>query len=101
MTPSSRYRNRYHRSVAMNLRLPHELAEELRALSERVGRSQQELVRQAVAEFVRDHPLSAYPKEVRHLIRPAERPDGVSPTWQSLDGPSLLAALLEDRESSR
>jgi ribosomal 50S subunit-associated protein YjgA (DUF615 family) len=87
--------------MAMNLRLPHDLAEELRALSERVGRSQQELVRQAVTEFVHDYPLSAYPKEVRHLIRPAERPDAVSPTWQSLDGPSLLATLLEERESSR
>ena len=85
----------------MNLRLPHDLAEELRALSERVGRSQQELVRQAVTEFVHDYPLSAYPKEVRHLIRPAEHPDAPSPAWEDLDAAALLADLLEDRESSR
>ena len=39
------YRNRYRHSMAMNLRLPEELATRLRELSEETGRSQQELAR--------------------------------------------------------
>ena len=57
--------------MAMNLRLPDELANSLRALSETTGRSQQDLAREALEEYVRDHPLREYPKEVRHLITPA------------------------------
>ena len=55
----------------MNLRLPEELAQALRSLSETTGRSQQDLARDALEEYVRDYPLRAYPKEVRHLITPA------------------------------
>lgn len=55
----------------MNLRLPTELAGALRELAEECGRSQQELVREAVTEFVRDYQLRDYPKDVRHLITPA------------------------------
>jgi metal-responsive CopG/Arc/MetJ family transcriptional regulator len=60
--------------MAMNLRLPDELACELRALSEETGRSQQELVREAIEEFVREYPLRAYPKDLRHIIIPAPPP---------------------------
>lgn len=65
------YRKRYRDLVAMNLRLPEELASALRELSEQTGRSQQELAREALEEFVRDYRLRAYPKEVRHLVSPS------------------------------
>lgn len=69
-----RYRKRYRFLVAMNLRLPEELASALRELAEQTSRSQQDLAREALEEYVRDYPLRAYPKEVRHLITPASRP---------------------------
>ena len=65
------YRKRYRKDMAMNLRLPEGLASALRDLSETTGRSQQELAREAIEEFVRDYPLRDYPREVRHLITPA------------------------------
>lgn len=68
------YQKRYRFLVAMNLRLPEELACALRELSEETGRSQQELAREALEEYVRDFPLRAYPKEVRDLVTPAARP---------------------------
>ena len=68
------YRKRYRFAMAMNLRLPEELASALRELSEQTGRSQQELTREALEEYVREYPLRAYPKEVRHLVTPAARP---------------------------
>jgi hypothetical protein len=72
--------------MAMNLRLPEALAEALRALAQETGRSQQDLAREALEEYVRDYRLRAYPKEVRHLITPAARP-GQPPD------PELLARL--------
>lgn len=78
------YHNWYHAWMAMNLRLPDALAEALRALAEETGRSQQELAREALEEYVRDYRLRAYPKEIRHLITPARR--------QALD-PSLIARI--------
>lgn len=64
------YRKRYRHDMAMNLRLPEELADALRALADQTGRSQQDLAREALHEYVRDYPLRAYPKEVRHLMTP-------------------------------
>jgi len=102
------YRKRYRDLVAMNLRLPEELANALRGLSEETGRSQQELAREALEEYVRDYRLRAYPKEVRHLITPAQhRPNDpqaleeLRTAWANVDAESLLAALLEDRRKSR
>ncbi len=60
----------------MNLRLPEELADALRDLAGQTGRSQQDLAREALHEYLRDYPLRAYPKEVRHMITPASRPFG-------------------------
>lgn len=57
--------------MAMNLRLPEELATALRDLAQQTGRSQQDLAREALEEYIHDYPLRAYPKEVRHLITPA------------------------------
>lgn len=102
------YRKRYRQAMAMNLRLPEELAAGLRALAEETGRSQQELAREALEEYVRDYRLRAYPKEVRHLITPAKRRpndpqalEELRTTWANVDAESVLAALLEDRRKSR
>ena len=67
------YHKRYRHAMAMNLRLPEELAARLRELSEETRRSQQDLAREALEEYVRHYRLRAYPKEVRHLITPAPR----------------------------
>lgn len=60
--------------MAMNLRLPPDLAEALRQLAEQTGRSQQEIARDALAEYVRDYPLRDFPKNVRGSLRPPLRP---------------------------
>lgn len=102
------YHKRYRFLMAMNLRLPDGLATALRELSEETGRSQQELAREALEEFVRDYRLRAYPKEVRHLITPARYRPGdtrvveeIRAAWAEVDAEAVLAALLEDREQSR
>ena len=51
------YQKRYRQAMAMNLRLPQELANSLRELAEKTGRSQQELAREALEEYVRDYRL--------------------------------------------
>ncbi|HEV8023682.1 MAG TPA: ribbon-helix-helix domain-containing protein [Candidatus Nanopelagicales bacterium] len=86
----------------MNLRLPEELASALRELSEETGRSQQELAREALEEFVRDYRLRAYPKEVRHLITPAPTPKSepdpeVVTLLRSIGRERLLAGLNDVR----
>ncbi|MCF8527622.1 MAG: ribbon-helix-helix domain-containing protein [Candidatus Nanopelagicales bacterium] len=96
-----RYRNTYPDPVAMNLRLPKELAAALRDLAEQTGRSQQNLAREALEEYIRDYPLRAYPKEVRHLITPAAGPDTGAPSWEGVDGAALLEQLLANRRASR
>ncbi len=97
------YRKRYRHAMAMNLRLPEELAARLRELSEETGRSQQDLAREALEEYVRDYRLRAYPKEVRHLITPG--PQG---SWTDviLLDPSLpqgtdVQKLLEEQRQER
>ena len=66
----TRYRKRYHTSVGMNLRMDEALATALRELAEETGRSQQDLAREAIAEYVRDYPLRAFPKNIRHMLIP-------------------------------
>ena len=102
------YQKRYRYPMAMNLRLPEELANALRELSEETGRSQQELAREALEEYVRDYRLRAYPKEVRHLITPARYRPGdprvveeIRAAWADVDAEAVLTALREDREHSR
>lgn len=46
------YRKRYRSPVAMNLRLPADLASGLRALAAETGRSQQDLAREALEAYV-------------------------------------------------
>jgi hypothetical protein len=87
--------------MAMNLRLPNELAEALRALAEETGRSQQDLTREALSEYIRGYHARVYPPAVRHLITPARQPDTGAPGWPDIDGEAVVAALLRDRRSSR
>ncbi|MGB4324445.1 MAG: ribbon-helix-helix protein, CopG family [Candidatus Nanopelagicales bacterium] len=58
--------------MSMNLRLSESLANGLKALSKETGKSQQVLVREAIAEYVNHYKLLRYPPEIRHLIIPAE-----------------------------
>ena len=58
--------------MSMNLRLPETLAAGLKQLSQETGKSQQVLVREAIAEYVNHYKLLRYPPEIRHLIIPAE-----------------------------
>ena len=99
------YHKRYRFIVAMNLRLPEGLAAALRQLSEETGRSQQDLAREALEEYVRDYRVRAYPKEVRHLVTPAARPrtpldPEVMEILRSIGGDRLLAGL-DDVRSDR
>jgi len=99
------YRKRYRYSVAMNLRLPEELANALRELSDETGRSQQELAREALEEYVRDYRRRAYPKDVRHLVIPAKNSAGrTDPDVLSLlrsIGRDRLRAGLEETKSDK
>ena len=79
MTTVNWYRKRYRYSMAMNLRLPDQLAEALRALAAETGRSQQDLVREALEEYVRDYRLRGFPPEVRPMLTlPDSARSGVS-----------------------
>lgn len=103
MTVTQWYQKRYHSPMAMNLRLPPELAQALRDLAEQTGRSQQDLAREALEEYVRDYALRAYPKEVRHLITPARSPGGAPnpelvASVQRIGLETLLADLEQIRE---
>jgi len=57
--------------MAVNIRMTHELSEELRSLARETGRSQQDLIREAISEYVRNYSLRGFPPEVRHLLTPA------------------------------
>jgi len=105
MTTMLWYRKRYRLGMAMNLRLPEDLADALRALADQTGRSQQDLAREALTEYVRDYPLRAYPKEVRHMITPASLslndPQVVAELrslWGGIDAEALVAHLIRDRQ---
>lgn len=99
---TQRYRIRYRSLMAMNLRMEPELADALRALSDETGRSQQDLAREAVALFVREYRLRAYPPRVRHLITPAAEPfDPEDPATGRLAVPSGMTSehlLREERD---
>ena len=62
---------RYRFSMAVNVRMTQELSEELRSLARDTGRSQQDLIREAISEYVRNYPLRGFPPEVRHFLTPA------------------------------
>ena len=107
MTITDWYRDRYRKTypdpMAMNLRLTENLATDLRELAEQTGRSQQDLAREALEEYIRDYPLRAYPKDVRHLVTPATRPFGeIDPEFHAAlsgIGSERLAAAAEwDRQ---
>ena len=85
----------------MNLRLPEDLAVALRDLATRTGRSQQDLAREALEEYVRDYDVRDFPRDVRHLITAPTEPFGVLPDSQRLVPPAgwdSTAAIREDRD---
>ncbi len=69
----SRYRFRYRHTRAVNIRMSDEQAEGLRALAQETGRSQQDLIREALSEYVRTYRLRGFPPELRHLLTPGRR----------------------------
>jgi hypothetical protein len=77
-----------------------ELAGELRALAQETGRSQQDLIRDAIAEYIRNYKLRAFPPEVRHMLTPATQ---VSPELRSRprrklpDGVTIESLLADER----
>ena len=64
---------RYRSSMAVNVRMTQELSEELRSLARETVRSQQDLIREAISEYVRNYPLRGFPPEVRHFLTPATK----------------------------
>jgi len=75
-TKHNRYRYWYHLFMSMNLRLSESLANGLKALSKETGKSQQELAREAISEYITNYKLLRFPPEIRHMIIPAEREFG-------------------------
>mgnify|MGYP006290244781 CR=1 FL=1 len=97
-----RYRKRYHSGMGMNIRMDEELAAGLRGLSERTGRSQQDLVRQAIDEFVRTFELREFPAEIRHTLTPARRPyRRLVPSIELTCTPEELQAAFDWQRSDR
>ncbi|MFC9694046.1 ribbon-helix-helix protein, CopG family [Kribbella sp. NPDC056951] len=88
--------------MAMNLRLSPEVASALQAESERTGKSQQEIIREAVARHLhlvgREAPLSDREQaRASGLVRPARVPyRKVTPTLRLPKGVTTLDLL--DRE---
>lgn len=81
---------RYHSVVAMNLRLSDAAAAALRAAAQRTGRSQQELLREAVEQYLGLHRDSTTREQAIQsgLVRPPApfqdvKPGIVLPTGQS------------------
>ena len=75
-TKHNRYRYWYHLFMSLNLRLSESLANDLKALSKETGKSQQELAREAISEYITNYKLLRFPPEIRHMIIPAEREFG-------------------------
>ena len=57
--------------MAVNVRMNEELAGDLKALAQETGRSQQDLIRDAIADYIRNYQLRAFPPEIRHMLKPA------------------------------
>lgn len=73
MTLPDWYRNRYRLPMAVNVRMTEELAEDLRLLAQETGRSQQDLIREAISDYVRNYKLRAFPPEIRHMLTPGTK----------------------------
>jgi hypothetical protein len=87
--------------MATNLRLSREAADALRAAAVRSGRSQQELLREAVDSYLGRAPGDAPPHEavVSGLVLPPTPFRDVVPTVRLRRG--VTTAALLDRESGR
>ncbi|MCX6432254.1 MAG: ribbon-helix-helix protein, CopG family [Actinobacteria bacterium] len=86
--------------MAMNLRLPDDLAAELRQRSEITGKSQQEIVRSALETYLHDALRSDLSPWLRANIRPPIGPHVPLSTDRRVTGSTgsaLAEALLSDR----
>lgn len=105
--PPNWYRKWYRFPMGMNLRLPDELANQLRSLAKETGKSQQVLIRDAIEMYLRDYQLQAYPPEIRHAITPAkttlrEALAEVHSRWpigEMPDGKTAVELIREDRNA--
>lgn len=70
-TKLNRHRYWYQLFMSMNLRLSQSLAKSLKALSKETGKSQQELAREAISEYITNYKLLRFPPDLRHLIIPS------------------------------
>ena len=78
-TVASRYRFRYRFRTAVNIRMSDEQAEGMRALAQETGRSQQELIREALSEYVRTYRLrGSYGPSMPSTLRPRSRSGQIS-----------------------
>lgn len=73
----------------MNLRLPEALATSLRELAEETGRSQQDLAREALEEYVRNYSLRDFDPGIRHLLTPPAVPFKVSAPSRTADADAV------------
>jgi len=94
-------RSWYHRPVAVNLRLSDDAAAALRAASRRTGRSQQELLREAVDRYLGlERPATAREQAIASgLVRPPTEFRDFEPTVQLRAG--VTTADLLDRDADR
>ena len=67
------YQNRYHSPMAVNVRMKDELAGDLKALAQETGRSQQDLIRDAIADYIHNYKLRAFAPEIRHMLTPGKK----------------------------
>ena len=86
--------------MAVNVRMSEDLAGELRELAQETGRSQQDLIRDALAEYIRNYKLRAFPPEIRHMLTPAKRvsPDlRARPRIKLPEGVTIESMLADER----
>ena len=94
------YQNRYRSSMAVNVRMNEELARQLRELADETGRSQQDLIRDAIAEYIRNYKLRNFPPEIRHMLTPGKK---ASPEARALpriklpEGVTIESMLADER----
>lgn len=91
---------RYHDTVSTNLRLSEEAAAALRAAAQQSGRSQQELLREAVDRYLGLHRDSGARERAvaAGLVRPPTAFRDITPAIKLPDGVSSLDLLDRDDE---
>ena len=98
--PSLWYRKRYRSVMAVNVRMSVDLADQLRELSTATGRSQQEIIRSAVEQYLRQQrQLEGLNPWARANLVPAARiyreiaPDERLPVAEGFDSTAVVRDL--------